>query len=459
MSSLLIRGATVITMDSERRILREADIEIADGRIAALGSTVDVRQRPVDKEIDARGQVALPGLIDGHLHSNHFLAKGIGDDIPLKDVLYRRMWPIEAQLTPEEVYLSALGNFAEMIKHGTTTFADPGGVHMDSVGEAMRVIGIRGVLTRNTMDVADGSHPLHGLHVETTDRACAEAEALVHRWNGRENGRIRAWYSLRSCPNVSDELCQEIRRLADRDGVGIHAHAASYPGENEAMLQKWGQRTLERYHRLGLFGPSLYLVHMGWVSIEEIDALCEADVKVCHCPSASIFHGLGAIRQRMFPLMMERGLSVALGTDTVCAGRFLDMFRVMYLAACLHKEMLLDASVVGAHKALEMATTDGAHCLQWDDRIGSIEIGKDADIILLDLQAIDWWPMLDVVGNLVYGVNGSCVDTVIIQGEIVLRNRRLTRVDEDGIIERVRKASAECLLRAGVTVPAKWPLQ
>lgn len=458
MPDLVIREATVVTMDSQRRIFRKADIEVSKGAITSIQPSSPTRPAPGTQVIEASGKVALPGLIDGHLHTNHFLAKGIGDDIPLVELLYQRAWPYEAQLTPEEVYLSALGNFCEMIKHGTTTFADPGGVHMDQVGEAMKDIGIRGVLSRCTMDVADGSHPLRGLHVERTEEACSRGEAFIRKWNGRNDGLIRAWYSLRSCPNVSNDLCREIKRLADRDGVGIHGHAASYSGENEAMRKQWGFRTLERYHRLGLFGPNLYLVHMGWGNEQEVDKLKNADVKVCHCPSASIFHAMGCVRQGMFPVMLRKGVNVCLGTDTVCAGRFLDMFRVMYLAACVHKEMLLDPTAVGAYKALEMATIDGARALLWDDRIGSIEVGKEADILLLSLSSIDWWPVVDLVGNLVYSVNGSCVDTVVIRGEIILKSGRLTRVNEEELIQKIQRASEASLRRAGIKIPKRWPV-
>jgi 5-methylthioadenosine/S-adenosylhomocysteine deaminase len=224
------------------------------------------------------------------------------------------------------------------------------------------------------------------------------------------------------------------------------------------MQAKWGLRTLERYRRLGLFRPNLYLVHMGWGNEAEADAVRDGGVKVCHCPSASIFHAMGCVREGMFPVMLGKGVPVCLGTDTVVSGRFLDMFRVMYLAACLHKEILLDARAVGAHKALEMATVEGARCLQWDDRIGSIEVGKEADILLLALDDIDWWPMVDLIGNVVYAVNGSCVDTVIVHGEPVLRGRKLVNVDEEDLIDRIKHASAACMARAGVRLPQKWPI-
>lgn len=459
MADLLIANAYVATLNGGRDILSDGAIAIEGSRIVDIGPTDDVLARHAARHvIDADGMLAIPGLIDGHHHPNQYLSNGIGDDVDIMTLLYRRLYPYESALTEEEAYLSALGSFAEAIRYGTTCFNDPGGVHADAMARAAVDIGIRGIMTRSTRDIFQDDTPVPDSLKEDAGTNLRETEAFVERWHGAADGRLRAWTSLRYVFNVSDELCHGIKALADRFGVGIHAHAAAVRGENEAMIAAFGRRSLERFHALGLFGPNLYLIHMGYPDEREIGLLADHDCKVVHCPSASMLGAYGVIANRMMPRMADAGITIALGTDSATAGGHLDMVRVMYLAACAHKDAYADASLWGAYKALEMATIDGARACLWDDEIGSLEIGKKADIALFSREALECHPGRAPVNALIYSGTGRDADTVIVDGRIVMRHRVLTTIDVDTLKSDLAAASESWRSRTGVAHPPPWPV-
>ena len=460
MADLIVTNGYVVTLNPDREIFSNGAVAIEGTRIAAVGPAAQVlAAHRAPHVIDASGMLVIPGLIDAHMHPAQYLSNGVGDDVDLNTWLYERVYPYEVALTPEEAYVGALGAYAEAIRYGTTCFNDPGGGNADSTAQAAVDIGIRGIVGRSTQDHNDAEFAAPPEMVEDTDICLRNAEAHVARWNGAAAGRIRAGYCLRYVFNVSDALCRGIKALADRDGVGVHAHAAETPGENPSALAKYGKRTLERYRDLGLFDPNLYLIHMGHVNEQEIDWLIEHDIKVAHCPTASMFLGLGNLATGMFPKMIEAGVTVSLGTDSSSAAGHLDMVRTMYVAACGHRDPNDDPRLVGAYKALEMATIDGARACLWEDEIGSLETGKLADLVLLGLDALEAHPGRDPVSNLVYSFTGDNVDSVIINGAVVMRNRVLLTIDEAHLKHSLRTASRAWLERTGVATSPPWPVR
>src|SRR3989304_3316039 len=286
-ASILIKNALIVTMDAQRRMIADGALMIKGNKIEAVGKTEELQKKfKADEEVDARGMLATPGFIDGHNPPVQYLSKGSGDDVHIHRWLYERVYPYEAALKPENVYFGALGDFVEMVKHGTTCFADPGGYYVDEVGKAAKEIGIRGILCRSTRDIEDPTFPLPKNLSETTEETIREGEKLINRWHKSEGDRIRAWFGLRVIYNISDTLAKEIKKKADQYGVGIHAHLCGMKEENEEVKKRWGLRSMERYKSLGLFGPNLYLIHMGSINEPEVDWLKEYDIKVCHCPSA-----------------------------------------------------------------------------------------------------------------------------------------------------------------------------
>jgi 5-methylthioadenosine/S-adenosylhomocysteine deaminase len=457
-AALLIHNAKVITMASDRTIYDDGAVAVIGSRIVAVGPRSEVERHWTSQEVvDASGGLVMPGLIDGHNHPGHYLSRGLGDDAGILDVLYGRLYPYEAACDDEDVYVGALANFVEMVSTGTTCFCDPGGYHVQAAARAAQEIGLRGIFSRSTRDLYDDDHPLPQNLKETTATTVERAIETVEGLHGAADDRLRAWFSLRVPYNVSDELCVAVRDLASKYAVGIHSHVCAQSGENEASIERWGMRVLERFRRLGLLGPNLYLVHMGWVTDEEIARLASNDVKVAHCPSASMHGAYGNISRKTIPKMVDQGIAVSLGTDSVTAGRILDMFRVMYLAACSHKDATLDPQVMGPYRALEMATIGGARAIMWEDQIGSLEVGKKADLIVVDTQSPAWHPMGDPVRTLVYSGFGQSVRTVVVDGRVIMRDRVFPRTDVAALMKAVEEHADLVLARANLRLHSSWP--
>jgi cytosine/adenosine deaminase-related metal-dependent hydrolase len=455
-ADVIVTGGVVITMNAARTIYNDGAVAIKADKIVAVGQASDIaRQFKAATQIDAQGGLIMPGLIDAHNHPGQYLSKGIGDDVGILQWLYERVYPYEAHCDEDDVYLSSLGNFVEMILNGTTCFCDPGGYHEHSLARAAKDIGIRGILSRSTRDLHSSSYPLPDNLRETTEQAIERGTRLVEQY--KDGDVLRAWYSLRVPYNVSDELCVAVRDLAERHGVAVHSHVCAQDGENEMSVERWGVRVLERLRQLDMLRPNLYLVHMGWVTDEEIGWLAENDVKVAHCPSASMHGAYGNISRGTFPKMHRAGVNISLGSDSVTAGRTLDMFRVMYLAACAHKDATLDPHAFGAHAALEMATIKGARAILWDDAIGSLEAGKKADLIVVDTRAPCWHPMGDPVRTLVYSGGGDSVRTVLVNGRVIMRDRVFPGIDMAWLTKEIERRSKRILNRANISVTSAWP--
>jgi 5-methylthioadenosine/S-adenosylhomocysteine deaminase len=459
-ADVIIRGGVVVTMDQGRNLIRDGAVVVQGGRILAVGKFAELESAyRAARTIGGPDKLVFPGLIDAHNHPIHFLSKGMIDDMRFPERWRDRVWPYEAGLTAEEAYLASTGTFLEMIRRGTTCFADPGTLQPDAVARAAAETGIRGVISRMSWDVADPTAPPE--YNDTAEVALTRGEEVIAKWHSANGGRLRAWFSLVRGANVSEKLVRTSKARADALGVGVHAHLATSQSEYDTALKTWGTTPVERYRRLGVLGSNTQLVHMGFLSDDDIVTLKEHDTSVCHCPSASMFGGFGCIAHGKFPELVQSGVRVVLGTDACAVSRFLDMIRVMYLAACAHKDAKADPTVIGAHKAMEMATVDGARALLWDDEIGSLEVGKRADVVVADTDGIEWQPnpLANSVANLVYSSDGSCVRTVVIDGRIVMEDRKFTMIDQSAFVARAAAASTAILARMGVGLRTVWPLQ
>src|SRR3990172_8237543 len=329
---IIIRDASwVVTVDLKRRIIRDGAIFIKKDRIIEVGKSADLSKRyRAAKVIDARDKLVMPGLIDSHAHNSQQLARGLADDVTLSEWLFERIYPYEAAMTEEEAYLSAVLCQLEIVKAGTTCYIDPGSPFPEATARATETSGMRGIITRSTCDVLIsqmGNVPKERFE-ETTRQALARGEALVKKWDGAFGGRLKAWFSLRVLSICTDKLCRGIKRLADKYGVGIQSRAAGSYSSILHSLSQYKMREVERLHHLGLLGPNLFLIHMGWVSPRELLLLKEKDVKVVHCPSASFHLGAGRIWQGRISVVLELGITVCLGSDAAADGNFMDIVRV-----------------------------------------------------------------------------------------------------------------------------------
>jgi 5-methylthioadenosine/S-adenosylhomocysteine deaminase len=420
--TLLLKNATVVTLDADNRIFT-GGVLIADGRIAAFDSA-----STADEVIDATGRVLLPGFVQTHIHLCQTLFRGAADDLALIDWLKQRIWPLEAAHTPASLRLSAQLGIAELIRGGTTCALTMETVnHTDEVFRVVEESGFRATVGKCLMDA--GAEVPEALQ-EETESALAEAVRLIERWHGAANGRIRACFAPRFAVSCTRELLEQVARLSRERGVLVHTHASENRDEIALVEQSTGLRNIRYLNAVGLTAPHVVLAHCVWLDEDELELLQQTATKVAHCPSSNLKLGSG-----LAPIaeMLERGISVSLGADGAPCNNRLDMFTEMRTAALLQK-VRCGPQALPALTALRMATIEGAKALGLADELGSIELGKKADLILLNLQQLHSAPQPDLVSTIVYAAQTSDVETVLIDGQIVLRDRRRLRLNEAEII-------------------------
>lgn len=463
MGRLLIKEAEwVVTMDRERRIIRDGAVAIQDDRIVEVGKTKDVeRTFSADKTISAKGQLVLPGLIDTHVHNTQQLGRGLADECDIPKHLLQRLYGYEKELTSEDAYWAALACQLELIKAGTTCFVDPGSYFPGETARAVGQSGIRGVIARTAFDVHEtpiGALPSK-MFRETTEVALAKAQEIVTQFNGAHDGRLRAWFALRILSGCSDTLCQEIKKLADRNNVGVVMHASESRDEIVASRVKYGVGDVERMAALGALGPNMLLIHMGWASPREIVLAKEYDLKISCTPSTGYRLGMGSMEFGRFPEMLELGITVALGSDAAMSSNFLDIVREMFLAAGGSKASRLDPTIMPPERVLEMATLNGAKAALWENAIGSLEPGKKADVAIFETRKPEWRPILNPIANLVYCARGGA-ETVIVDGKVVMEAGVVKTIDELATLEECQKRGEAIAARSGLgdLIKPRWPV-
>ena len=464
MTRLLIRDAEVIlTVDPEDRILTAHSIVIEDGRIAALGPTEEMDRcyagTKFDEVISGRGRLVMPGMVDAHVHFSEQLVRGV-----FVDTLSTRPWvfnwakPVYAAMRPEDEYVATLLAGVEMIKTGTTCALDMGAQSdVGAVVRALEQVGLRAVTGRHAADRLPERVPAHWTSelierhfFPSTEAALAELERCVRQYHGRAGGRIRVWVNIEGKEPCSPELHAGAVALARSLGVGTTYHIASSMEEALASERRTGKWPVTLVREWGALGDNVVLAHVVAVRDEEIGYLAEAGTKVAFCPGTCLKLAKGATRIGKYPEMLQAGITVALGCDGPSAAGSLDMMRQMYLAAGLFKDARMDPTLVGARRALRMATIDGARALLWEEEIGSVEVGKRADLVLFNLEECDWVPYGDPIQTLVYSASVGSIQTVIIDGRVVMRDRRILTVDEHEVYALAREHARRVVERAGI---------
>ncbi|MDI6820394.1 MAG: amidohydrolase family protein [Candidatus Hodarchaeaceae archaeon] len=429
MADILLRDGYIITMDAQRRVFKLGSVAIEGDRISAVGK--EVRER-ADVVIDASGKAVLPGTINAHTHLSMTLLRGVADDMPLMEWLENKIWPIERNLKGQDCYAGAMLGCLEMIKSGTTCFADQY-FFMKDVANAVEEAGIRGVLSYGIIERDDPERRKSELQA---------GEKLVKECHGTANGRILTMFGPHASYTCSPECLMQVKELAKKYKVGIHTHISESQDEVERVTKKYGRRPVEHLDAIGFLGPEVLAAHCVWLTEQEISILRERGVKPVHSPVSNMKTASGVAP---VPEMLAAGIPVALGTDGAASNNALDMFNEMKFAALLNKVHKLDPTAVPAQAVLEMATINGAIALGLQDEIGSLEVGKKADVLLVDLKKPHFVPLYNVVSHLVYNAVGSDVDTVIVDGEVVMREREVLTVDEDKVLEEAQKASGGLL--------------
>ena len=436
MSRILIKNGYLITMDPGRRQYA-GDLLIEDDRIAAIADRID---ESADEVVDATGGLVLPGFIQSHIHLCQSLFRGQADDQSLLEWL-NTVTGLESRHTPESLYASARLGIAEIIKSGTTAIIDMGTVHhQDSVFNAMNESGIRGQSGKAMMDLTENLPPALQ---ETTEDSIRESVDLMHRWNGKADGRIRYGFAPRWQLWCTEELLKEIKQESDRNNAGIHGHAGEIQYEVPAMLQQRGRRNLKYLEHIGVVGPNVQMAHCIWLDDDEMTVLEETGTHVMHCPCCNLKLSSGIAR---IPEMLARGISVAIGSDGAPSNNNLDMFIEMRVASLIHKYRL-GAEALPAEDVLGMATNGGAAALGLADTIGSLEVGKKADVIVLDDGGLVAAPIVDFeaddpVKRIVSSFSSTSVQTSVIDGRLVMKDRELLTMNEEEVVRDARNALA-----------------
>lgn len=452
MSQILIKNGYVISMNKNREIFKNGSILIENDRIKAVGR-VDPSLINSDVEVyDAQGKIILPGLINTHVHLSQQLGRGVADDVVLLTWLRERVWPYESSFDYEDSLVSSTACCVELIKTGVTTFLEAGGQYVDAMAEAVEKCGLRACLSKSTMDEGEG---LPKAWQKTTQEELDLQEELFKKYNNTAEGRIKIWFGLRTIFNNSDELIKGTKILADKYRTGIHMHVLEVKEEMDYTRATRGETTVEHMNRLGALGPNLVAAHTVWLTEREIDLFRIYDVKVSHNPGAAMKVVLGFAK---IPEMLEKGIAVSIGTDGAPSNNRMDMMRDMYLTSLIHKGRTLNPKTVSAEQVLEMATINGARCALMEKEIGSLEVGKKADLIILNPDTIHSLPVIDPVANIVYAMSSENVESSMCNGKWLMKNREILFLDEKELLEKVKIQNKKVMDKAGIVISDRFPV-
>ena len=439
MSSILIKNGTLVTMDSAHRIIR-GDLLISASRITELGNT----SQSADVVIDAEGCAVIPGFVQTHIHLCQTLFRGAADDLALIDWLKKRVWPMEAAHSAASIAASARLGIAELIKGGTTCALTMETVnHTSEVFKVVEETGFRATVGKCMMDKGD---EVPAALQEKTSASIEQSVALLEEWHGRADGRIRYCFAPRFAISCTRELLEKVAELARGRGVMIHTHASENRTECALVEADTGLRNIAYLDTVGVTGRHVALAHCVHLSNDEIRILKATNTNVIHCPSSNMKLGSGIAPVAK---LLEEGISVSLGADGAACNNRLDMFTEMRTAALLQKA-LHGPDVLDANRVFRMGTIDGARALGLEAEIGSLEIGKRADVAVVKLNQLHTSPEADVVSSLVYAAEASDVQSVVIDGRLVMQNRELLTIDEADTVAEANAQAEVLMIQVGL---------
>jgi 5-methylthioadenosine/S-adenosylhomocysteine deaminase len=436
-ADILIQNVSLLPSPDSTRFIPHGWIIAKGTRITALGSGDPPPVRSA-KQIDGSGGLAMAGLVNAHLHSPMTLFRGLADDLPLKTWFEETIFPAEKKWVNREfVYCGTLLACAEMIRCGTTTFAD-GYFFEEEVARATGQSGMRALLAEGILDfpTPDSFSPEESLEI---------IERFIKGYS--HSTLIRPTLFPHTVYTCSPELLKRCRQIADRYGVPLIIHLSETQSEIEEVYKKYGKRPVDHLENLGLFASPLIACHCVWLTPEEMDLLARRKVRVVHNLESNLKLASGVAP---VPELLSRGVVVGLGTDGCASNNNLDLFQEMDFVAKVHKAHRLDPTVMPAQAVLEMATLGGARVLGMEREIGSLEVGKKADVIILDLNKPHLQPVYNIISHLVYSATGADVRDVIIDGKVIMENRKLLTLDEEEILGRAKEWGERISTKSGI---------
>jgi len=424
---VIILGCSVLPMDDNLSFITDGGIAIEGNQIVSVGRSGDIKGNyTANKVIEAEGKLAMPGLVNTHTHASMVYFRGLADDLPLKEWLEKHIWPAEAKFVNPDFVREAVKLAAtEMVKSGTTVFCDMYFAE-DSAARSIKEIGMRAVLGEGLLD---SPTPIS----KNSREGLKKSEKFIKDW--LDDDLIVPAVAPHALYTCSAELLKSAKELADKYDVLLHVHLAEENWEVEKIRADHGMSPVEYLQSLGFLGERTSAAHVNWVSKKDIEILAKTKTGVCHNPQSNMKLATG-----ISPVvdMLEAGVKIGLGTDGASSNNDLDMFEEMTTASMLQKAFRKDPAALKAKDVVWMATRGGTEVLGLQDEIGSIESGKKADIILLAMDKPHLVPLYDVYSHLVYVVNGGDVETVLIDGKLVLENGKMQTVDEREIIEKAK---------------------
>lgn len=447
MPNILIENGSIVTVNNHNEVISPGYIFTEDDKIAALGAGAppDNLYRQADTVIDATLMAVMPGMVNAHTHLFQIFLRGLADDKPLLEWLKSSIWPVACALTEEDAYVAGLVGFLENIRSGATAVVDHQYVHTDprnsdGVCRAAEETGIRLLLARGWAD-----HNYHPIFMESPTTIVSEMKRLLQTWQGAANGRIRIEFGPLIPWGCSDQTVRETYRLAQEWGIGTHIHVAETRAEVEMLLESHHLRHIEWLDSLGALGPTTHLVHSVWLSEHEMDLIAQKKAIVVHCPVSNMYLASG-----IAPIvkLKQKGVTIALASDGPGSNNSQNMLETLKMTACLQKVGNLDAMALYPEEVLVMACRGGAATFGQPDLIGSLEVGKKADIVLVDLDSPFSMPVHKIPSTLVYSTVAGQVDMVIIDGRLVMRDKKITIVDEKAVLARSRAVCDKLFERA-----------
>ena len=456
---LMIVDTMIVTMDAERRIIKDGAIAIVGDIIVAVGKSADLKRHYKAREtIDGRRFVLTPGLIDTHVHvTGEPLTKGLVlDDSGFEENVFQWLVPIHMAHTEADERLAAQFAALEMLRSGTTCFLEAGTTRfLDPVIDGLTEIGIRGRIGQWAWDFSpeDQSYP-----TAATDAAVALLSDELARYPAGDGQRIAAWPILIGHVTCSGALWQAAKALADTHGVGVAAHMSPAQTDPDWYLGRYGRRPIEYLADLGAIGSNTIFTHAVHFDEAEVSLLSAVGANVSHCATSALKGAYGATAVGRFPEMQAQGVNLTIGTDGNNNSNYHDMMRATYLLAGLFKDARRDPTLFPAETAYECATVNGAKALCMADRIGSLEPGKKADFVAHDTDRPEWRPLFNVMNQLVWSADGRGVHSVWVDGMRVIDNYRCTTIDEERIYAQVQAAGEAIIARSGLPIKSRWPV-
>tara|TARA_B100000029_G_scaffold147953_1_gene143141 strand:- start:1211 stop:2590 length:1380 start_codon:yes stop_codon:yes gene_type:complete len=454
--TIKIQGARfIITMDPSRRIVGDGTVVVQGQKITHVGKTAELSAVPADRIIDATDMLITPGFCNGHMHISYAHAtRGIFPD-DLGSAYLPNVFKLQSVMTAEEEYHTSLLAITELLKNGTTTFLDPGSTkHIGRCMDAYEQSGCR-IITGT--HVTDKPNPLN-LPVSATADAIDSVADTIKEFDGKLDGRVRAWAMPFAPGFCTEELLTQCKRLADDYGTGLTLHYNNGQQYVESTLKETGLRPTQYLEKLGVLGENVTLSHMLGLDESEVEALARTGAKAVFVPTAAVKGGSGITQSGLLPEMLEAGVVAGIGTDAGNNSNLLETNRAMYLIAVLFKDARQDSRAIPAETALEMATIKGAEALGLETEIGSLEPGKKADLVMFDTRGVEWRTLFNPVNNLVYNADGRSVHTVMVDGKILVEDHVPLFVDEWGLIQKVQGIGEDMLARTGLSFPPRWPV-